>query len=249
MDPKIKKFFEKHSISLTDILYIIREDGKTAVYLLDGRIITTYHTVKEFRESLPTDHFFYPNKGVLVAASQIVDVRGGAYTMSDGRSFKYRVHNSQLHDMRLLALGRRIEHVEHLNKDLPMSYFSVLDKMPLPVCVIEHVRSEQEVVGQFFYRYCNESLLQFENLSRDQIIGKSLGQVYPTADPGTMVAYMDVALNGTMRVVEEVNQPRGERVKIYCYQPAPDYCACIMTDRTPLPATPHAETQSKVMIL
>lgn len=251
MDTKIRKFFEKYSISIRNIKYIIREDGKTAIYLSDGRVVSTYHTVKDFKESLPTDQFLYPNKGVLLAADQIVDVGNGAYTMSDGRSFKYRVHNSQLHDMRLLDLGRRIEHMQPSIEEQTLTslHFSILDKMPLPVCVIERTTSDPSDFGRFVFRYCNDALLEFEGMTREEIVGKSLKDTFPHANPGTVIAYVDVALNGTVRLIEDVNPQKMTLVKLYCYQPAPDYCACVMVKYAPITEEELAHFHSKVSVL
>lgn len=251
MDMKLSKFFDKNSISIRNIKYIIREDGKTAVHLVDDRVVLTYHTVKDFKEFLPTDQFLYPNKGVLLSADQIVDVSNGAYTMADGRSFKYRVHNSQLHDMRLLDLGRRIEHLQPTveKQTLTPVHFSILDKMPLAVCVIEHTVNNPSDFGRFVFRYCNNALLEFEGLAREEIIGKSLLEMFPHTNPGSLIAYADVALNDTVRLIEDVNPQKKLLVKLYCYQPAPDYCACIMVKHTNLSDEELSHIHGKATVL
>lgn len=242
MIPKIEKYLSKHNIRTSNIKYILRENGKTCIYVDDGRVLQTYHTIKEFRESLPVDQFYYPNKGILVAADQIVDIHGGAYTTADGRSFKYRVHNSQLHDMRLLDLGRRIEHLHTVEsvQTLSTEHFYILEHMPLPVCIIERVTQDPESVGRFLFRYCNRALLEFEGLARDDILGKALTEVFPHATPGSLISYVDVALNGTVRILEEFNAAKNIHVKLYCYQPAPGYCVCVMTEHD----APSAHTET-----
>lgn len=230
MLPKIEKFFSKHGIRISDIKYILRENNKTCIYTNDGRILHTYHTIKEFRESLPVDQFYYPNKGILVAADQIVDIHDGAYTTADGRTFKYRVHNSQMHDLRLLDLGRRIEHLHAADSIQKLSgeHFYILENMPLPTCVIQRVADDRAAVGRFLFRYCNRAFLEFESLSKTAVLKKTITEVFPHANPGALVSYADVALNGTCRTVEDTNPENSRRVKLHCYQPAPGYCVCIM---------------------
>lgn len=236
MDLKIQKFLTRYSISLRDIKYILREEGKTNLHLVDGRVVSTYHTVKDFVESLPADQFFHPNKGILVSAGYIADVKDGAYIMTDGRSFKYRVHNSQFHDMRLLSLGRRMEHIHPQDPELPDLYFSVLDNLPLPTCIIERVTETDDSLGHFIYRYCNNALLEFENTTRQKMIGKRIGELFSYTGPHRLVAYADVALNGTNRTIEVLDPVRNLKVKLCCYQPYPNYCACVMVDHTYLPS-------------
>lgn len=246
MNPKIKKFFDKHDIQKEDIKYIIREDGKTAIHLDSGRVITTYRTIKDFQESLPTEDFFCPNKGVLVAGAYIVDVSNGAYTMNDGRSFKYRVHNSQLHDIRLLTLGRNMEHIRN---EIQSPHFSVLDKMPLGVCILQRVGSEPGSLGSFLCRYCNEELLRFEGWESEDAVGHDVQEFFPDLDINALIAFADVALNGTARIVKFCDTKRNILAKLYCYQPIPDHCACIMTDYNELNATEKEHPYCKVTLI
>ena len=101
-------------------------------------MVPTYHPIKDFREVLPIETFLYPNKGIIAAASQILTVEDGYYKMADEPAFKYRVHNSLLHDSRLLMLGRSMERMQQYadktDTALLKERFSILDNMPLAVC-------------------------------------------------------------------------------------------------------------------
>lgn len=228
MNATIKKFFDKHGIPVSDIKYIIREEGKTAIYLDSGRVVTTYHTIKDFQTNLPAESFFSPNKGVLLAGAFIVDVANGAYIMNDGRSFKYRLHNSQLHDIRLLTLGRNLEHI-HEESQTP--HFSVLDKMPLGVCVLQRVDDAPGSLGTFLFCYCNGEMLRCEGWEKEDIIGHEILEFYPDTDTSVLIAFADVALNGTTRIMKACRPQLGIWVKLYCYQPFPGYCACVITEQ------------------
>ncbi|MBQ9165813.1 MAG: LytTR family transcriptional regulator DNA-binding domain-containing protein [Oscillospiraceae bacterium] len=233
MSQKIERFFKKHSFSPADIKYIVREDGKTVIYLLDERTIQTYNTIKEFKESLSMEDFLYPNKGIILAAAQVINVREGTYEMVDGRTFKYRVHNSILHDNRLLMLGRRMEHVQAaadtITAEASLSdRFAVMDKMPMPTCVLELTFEDLGRGADFVIRYCNDEMSQFEQIPKDELLDHSIFEVLKHTDSKFFAAYFDVAVNDTVRIVEKYIPQLDKNVYIHCYQPTEGYCACVM---------------------
>ena len=233
MHPKIARFLSKHSILQEDIKYIIRENGETVVCTIDGRSISTYHPVKEFREALPVEEFLCPNKGIIIAASQIVGVKDGYYETADGRRFKYRVHNSQLHDSRLLMLGRQFEHAlpapSRRNSADLASHFTVFDKMPLPVCVLELDMATDSFSAEFVLRYCNQASLEFAGVERGVAEDQNLSRFFPAMDPKWQVVFMDVALNDSIRSIVHYDKARDLFLKVHCYQPMQGYCACVLT--------------------
>lgn len=238
MNPKIERFLKKHSIDPEDIKYIIRENGSTVIYTLDNRTVETYLPVKDFRESLPVEKFLHPNKGIMAAASQIVDVVDGHYLMADGRSFKYRVHNSQMHDSRLLMLGRHFEQVntatEPTQKNDFEAQFFAFDNMPIPTYVVELRMKEDSFSADFIFRYCNEAMRKVERKNKDQILGKPFFDVIPSVDPKRLVVYMDVALNGTQRTITEYDTGKQAMITVSCFQPMPGYAACMLMDVKPV---------------
>lgn len=238
MNPKIERFLKKHSIHPEDIKYIIRENGNTAVYCLDDRVVETYLPVKDFRESLPVERFLHPNKGIMAAASQIVDVVDGQYLMADGRTFKYRVHNSQMHDSRLLMLGRQFEQIHTVPEEEPEesfeSRFFGFDHMPIPAYVVELHMKEDSFSADFFFRYCNHAMMDIEKKTKDEIIGRPFFDVIPTADAKRLVAYMDIALNGGSRTFTEYDSGKRGMITVTCFQPMPGFCACMLMDVKPV---------------
>lgn len=232
MSIKIENFFKRHSILPENIKYVLREEGKTAVHLLDGRIVSTYNTVKEIKGTLPQDDFLNPNKGILLAVSQIADVSDGAYKMVDGRSFKYRVHNSTKHDSRMLMLGQRLGQTQSVADHLdPSSFgarFFALDEIPLPSCVIEVIYDKYGHSTEYIIRYANQAMSEFEQMPRDDIIDHHYHEVFDNRDPRRLVVYSDVALNGTKRLIHYYNDSKGMECDLLCYQPIEGYCTCIM---------------------
>ena len=75
MEKKIERFFLKNHIEPDEIKYIKREDGKTCIYLIDGRIIDTYTPLKTIVDELPVDDFLSINKGIVAATSRIVNIK------------------------------------------------------------------------------------------------------------------------------------------------------------------------------
>lgn len=56
MDTKLIKFFNKHHIEIPEIKYIKRENGKTNIFLVDGRIIDTFTPLKAILDELPVQN-------------------------------------------------------------------------------------------------------------------------------------------------------------------------------------------------
>lgn len=90
MEKKIQRFFLKNHIEPTEIKYIKREEGKTCIYLIDGRIVETYTPLKAIVDELPVDEFLSINKGIVAATCRIVNIKDDLYTMRDGSIFKGR---------------------------------------------------------------------------------------------------------------------------------------------------------------
>ncbi len=228
MSNKIAAFLQKYAIAPEDIKYILREDGKTNLYLINDKMISTYHPIKDFREYLPVEHFLCPNKGILLAESQVKDIQGGCYLTADGRSFKYRVHNSQMHDTRLLTLGRSLEHAAAAAPQEGTADYTCLDKLPMAVCVLEYVPKEYGFGAEFYIRYCNQWLLNFEGRTEQEVLGRTVSEIFPHTNPKWLVAYADVALNDTVRTVAEYNAQRECWVRVYCHQCAPHHCMSVL---------------------
>lgn len=100
----VKFFFDKHAIVLDQIRYILREEKKTSVYLLDGRMVTTYITMKDILDYLPESQFLRVNKSYILPISQIASVKDGIYVTKDGRTFAGRVRDKSSHSKVAKAL-------------------------------------------------------------------------------------------------------------------------------------------------
>lgn len=102
MQETAARYFEKYHIQPANIRYIIREKNKTSIYLLDGRMLSTYITMKDILNALPGKGFLRVNKSYILPVAQIVSATGGVYTMTDGRTFTAR-RNDRKNSENILA--------------------------------------------------------------------------------------------------------------------------------------------------
>ena len=69
MDNKVNRFFKVNNINTDDIKYVIHENKKTAVFLIEGKSIETWIPMKDIYENLPKNDFLNIQKGILVKAN------------------------------------------------------------------------------------------------------------------------------------------------------------------------------------
>ena len=88
------------------------------------------------------------------------------------------------------------------------------DKIPLAFCVIELVFDEK---GH-----------GVEGIPISEMINRSFYEVFENGDKKWLVTYADVALNGNKHTLTDYSPEIDKHLTIYCYQPIPGYCACIL---------------------
>ena len=60
------------------------------------------------------------------------------------------------------------------------------------------------------------------------MINKSFYSVFENGDRKWVATYADIALNGGYKIVEGFSPEIGEYLKVFCYQPKPNFCACAL---------------------
>ena len=70
----IARFFARYQIDPDDLLYLTREEQRTALHLINGSVVTTSIPQKEIRAWLDSKMFINICKGVTVRKDQIVDI-------------------------------------------------------------------------------------------------------------------------------------------------------------------------------
>lgn len=226
MSTEADAFMKRHGIEQSDILYIIKEDRKTAVFLRDGSKIHTAIPAKRFMELMP-DTFVSVNKGVLLSRNEIVSIDRGYYLMSDGSRHKGRVRTPGQHKRNRELLTRQ----SGIGSEIPAELretVSVFGRLPMGASIIELVFESAGHGVDFIIRYCNEECARAEGVSVEDMLGHSFFEVFSDRDNEWVFTYVDVAINGTDRIVERVLSGTGETYRIYCFRPVPNYCACIL---------------------
>ena len=225
-------FFERKNIDIANILYLTRQNPHTKITFFDGKEILTAIPVKEIAIYLPDEEFVNITKGVLLRKSQIVNISDdGLYTMTDGSVFQGRKRNISQHKQLRQALGLSKEQDEKAEKMIPLELLekcSILNDMPLAFCVIELVFDANGRGVDFVFRYCNEEMAVVEGIPVSEMLNNSFYEVFKNGDKKWLVSYADVALNGTKVILHDYSPEIGKDLTIYCFQPHPGYCACIL---------------------
>ena len=225
-------FFERKNIDISNILYLTRQNPDTKITFFDGKEILTAIPVKEIAIYLPEEEFVNITKGILLRKSQIVNISDdGLYTMTDGSVFQGRKRNISQHKQLRQALGLSKEQDEKAEKMIPLELLekcSILNDMPLAFCVIELVFDANGRGVDFVFRYCNEEMAVVEGVPVSEMLNNSFYEVFKNGDKKWLVSYADVALNGTKVILHDYSPEIGKDLTIYCFQPHPGYCACIL---------------------
>lgn len=150
--------------------------------------------------------------------------------MSDGRTFPGRKRGLSTH--RHLRKQMGLNTLPDLSlQSTPMTFLekcTLLDEMPLAYCVIELVFNAEGHGVDFIFRYCNAEMAVMEGVPVEDMLDRSFYEVFRNGDKKWLVAYADVALNGTKRILRDYSPEIGKYLTIYCYQPEPGFCACVL---------------------
>lgn len=222
----LNTYFKKHGLCAENILYIYRKDRKTVIQRSDGEEFALFIPVQSVLSALPESEFLSISKGTVVCRSHIVNISDdGIYTMSDGRTFQGRKRDMSSHRRLRTEIGLA------KTKSHPLSMLekcSLLDDMPLAFCVIELVFNQDGHGIDFIFRYCNAEMANVEGVPVEEMLDRSFYEIFRNGDKKWLVAYADVALNGTKHTLHDYSPEINKYLTIHCYQPEPGYCACVL---------------------
>ena len=229
--PVLEKYFKRNHIEPDNILYIYRNSGKTVICSKSGEISSSTVRMQDLLEFLPEGDFISISRNAIVRRDKILNIsKDGVYTMPDGKTFQGRT--------RYLSTHRRLRKEMHFNVPLPrvevappLSFFekcSILDDMPVAYCVIELVFDEDGHGVDFVFRYCNKHMAVVEGIPVEEMLNRSFYEVFKNGDRKWLISYADVALNGVQRTLHDYSPEIDKNLTIYCYQPEPGYCACVL---------------------
>lgn len=225
------RYFQRHNLQTDVILYIYRSDNKTVIHCENEEDVVSLIPVHKLEAFLPEDEFVSIAKGVVVRRSGIVHISdAGVYTMADGKTFQGRRRYLSEHKRLRRELGLDIPSSQE-EFSPPLGFYekcSILDDMPLAYCVIELVFDADGHGVDFIFRYCNKQMAVVEGVPVEEMLNRSFYEVFRNGDRKWLVSYADVALNGTKHTLKDFSPEIGKNLTIYCYQPEPGFCACIL---------------------
>ena len=225
-------YFERKNIKISDIFYLTRQNPHTIITFSSGESIATTIPIKELMLYLPEEDFLNISKGVVLRKNQIVHISDeGLYTMTDGAVFQGRKRNLSQHKQIRKELGLNTQDLSDVSEDSSLQLFdncSFLNDMPLAFCIIELVFDAEGHGVDFVFRYCNDEMTVVEGVPVSEMLNRSFYEVFENGDKKWLVTYADVALNGNKHILHDYSPEIDKTLTIYCFQPAPGYCACVL---------------------
>lgn len=225
MSIQIEKFFRKNQIVPKEILYLVREDGKTVIYLTDGRSVQTFTPLKTVINGLQGVKILSINKGVAVNEQQVINVENGCYTMTDGRMFCGRVRTPGEHSRNRSIINRRQSDPQ--TTEPLINRFTIMDNFPLPFCIVELVFGREGHGIDFLFRYCNKAMEEFEQIDKGNLVNHTYYEVFPKGERKWLITFSDIALHGGSKVIEDFKTGQGP-VRVFCFQTSEGFCACAL---------------------
>lgn len=231
----IEKYLKKHNVEVEHILSARCEKQHNIIIRLDtDEEVICYMLMRELLEVIPEDEFLKVRKGSVIRKSGIISISDdGVYTMIDGTTFQGVKRSLKKHKVMREKLGLTRWQTD-VESSLPMKPLtllekcSILDDMPVAYCIIELVFDKEGHGIDFVFRYCNKYMEVVEGVPVEAMVDHSFYEVFKNGDRKWLVAYADVALNGVQRILHDYSPEIDKDLTIYCYQPEPGYCACIL---------------------
>lgn len=224
----VQSDYHKIQVPVDEILYITIEGRKTKITRTDGSAVCTNRSLKDIYAELSEDLFSSINRGIVVSRKHIKQERDGIITMTDGATFRRRVRSDRLPQREKLRAAQMEE-----RKICPAETLEQwMGRLPVPMCVMEMVYRSRGRGVEFVLRYCNGAMETLENIRLADVKDKPLEQVPGIGSDKWLTVFADVAVNGSSRVTEDIWEPSGKFMRLYCYQPQPGFCALMMVDLT-----------------
>ena len=227
----LQRFFKRNKIEIEKILYIYHHDRKTVVCAEPGGEVTSSAPLQEVLAFLPEEDFISISRNAIVRRDKIINIsHDGVYTMLDGKTFQGRTRYLSTHRRLKKEMESGIKKAGKANPH-PLSFLekcSILDDMPVAYCVIELTFDEDGHGVDFIFRYCNKYMEVVEGIPVEDMLNRSFYEVFKNGDRKWLVSYADVALNGSKRTLSDYSPEIDKNLTIYCYQPEPGFCACVL---------------------
>ena len=93
---------------------------------------------------------------------------------------------------------------------------------------IEMVFDEESHAVDWIFRYGNRELGKLEKFPLEKLINSSFGSIFPNMDSKWLRNYERSAIFGDIIETMDYSPEIDKNLNIYCYQPEPGYCACVL---------------------
>lgn len=220
----VQSDYHKVKVPVDEIIYITIEGRKTKITRADGRAICTNRSLRDVYGELSDELFTSINRGIVVSKKYIKGEKDGVVTMTDGMTFRRRVRSD-----RSVKRPKADQSQAQCPTDTLAQWLGTL---PIPICVMEVVYGRRSHGAEFLLRYCNRAMEELEGVSLTDVQDKPLEQLPGMGERKWLTVFVDVAINGSFRVLETPWQDGEKFVRLHCYQPQPGFCAAALTDLT-----------------
>lgn len=228
-----KNFFSNKGILPEDVMYILREERKSVIYLKNNLVVKSFNPIKNLLVELPQEKFISVNKGVVLGKRYIKTIDNGIYSMIDGKCFKGRQRPSKEQQQNVTLIKEILaegESAKNLTTEEFIESFSVLNTLPLPFFILEVIVNENTGMPvDFIFRYCNKATEAYSKVRcEEELINNSFYSVFPNVKKTDLITCADVAFNGSFRVLKQYVPHLEKKITVYCFQPKRKYCGCLI---------------------
>lgn len=149
---------------------------------------------------------------------------------------------SKLLQIAAKTIGNEIErlHEEVLRQKQEEKYRQLFDHLTSGLALHEVRCDERGEPIDYVFLDVNPAFESYVGLNRDQLIGRTVLEIWPDTEPYWIQLYGDVALSGRSRFFEQYSQTFGKYYRGIAYSPAPNQFAVIFHDVTDLRANEQA---------
>ncbi len=105
-----------------------------------------------------------------------------------------------------------------------------LDNMPIAYCTTKVLVDESGKPYDFVYTYSNKAHSELEKVKYGELVGKAFYKFFKNTDEMWLKYYYDTAFNGVPHILDDYSPEVDKSLLIYTYQPADQFCGCVVQD-------------------
>lgn len=221
-------------IPVNSILYASVTDKLCTIHFTSRQQVSLFLTIGSLHSMLPPDQFVQISRSILVSLRHIQRIENPYVILFDQTRLRY----SHSRKDRIYYIFRQYVKKHH-STDLCtpdvrifLNQFQCLDHCPLPFFILEVTSDDADSPSNFIIRYANDAVADLIGLPHQMILNYPMHLVLKNNIADLLSLIISVALHGnTINEYLDIYS-RHRYAHIFCYQPYPGYCACILTPMT-----------------